>query len=125
MLLSNPSFVYQTGDTLRIRLLEGTTVLVDRDFTAVGVGEQTTNNDGELVFTVKTLPDPATTNRIVKFSYRSAKGKLLLALSGLTLDALTNGEAHVTAELTIRDRIYTTGVTFFGPKRGTYLMSMP
>lgn len=125
MLLSDPSFVYQTGDTLRIRLLEGTTVLVDRDFTALGVGEQTTNNDGELVFTVKTLPDTATTNRIGKFSYRSAKGKLSLALSGLTLDTLTNGEAHVTTELTIRDRIYTTGVTFFGANPGPYSTSMP
>ena len=125
MLLSDASFLYQTGDTLRIRLLEGTTVLVDRDFTALGVGEQITNNDGKVVFTVKTLADTATTNRIGKFSYRSANGKLSLALSGLTLDALTNGETHVTAELTIRDRIYTTGVTFFGPSRGTYSTSMP
>jgi hypothetical protein len=125
MLLSDPSFVYQTGDTLRIRLLEGTTVLVDRDFTALGVGEQTTNNDNEVVFTIKTLADTATTNRVSKFSYRSAKGKLSLALSDLTLDALTNGEAHLTIELTIHDRIYTTGVTFFGPRRGSYSTSMP
>lgn len=125
MLLSDASFLYQTGDTLRVRVLEGTTVLVDRDFTALGVGEQTTNEDGAVVFIVKTLADTETTNRIDKFSYKSAKGKLSLALSGLTLDALTNGEAHVTIELTIRDRIYTTGVTFFGPNAGIYSTSMP
>ena len=125
MLLSDASFGYQTGDTLRIRLLEGTTVLVDRDFTALGIGEQTTNNDGELVFTVKTVPDIATTDRIGKFSYSSATGKLSLTFSGVNFDAVTTGEAHVTTELTIRDRIYTTGVTFFGPRQGIYSTSMP
>jgi hypothetical protein len=125
MLLSDASFVYQTGDTLRIRLLEGTTVLVDRDFTALGVGQQNTNRDGKIIFTVKTLADTATTNRIRKFSYSSANGKLSLALSDLTLDALTNGEAHVTTELTIGERIYVTGVTFFGKNPGTYSTSMP
>lgn len=125
MLLSDASFVYQTGDTLRIRLLQGTTVLVDRDFTALGTGQQITNKYGKLVFTVKTLPDTATTDRIGRFSYSSAKGKLSLTLSGLTLGALTNGEAHVTTELTIRDRIYATGVTFFGANPGIYSTSMP
>jgi len=125
MLLSDPSFVYQTGDTLRVRLMEGTKVLVDRDFTALGVGQQTTTNDDKLVFTVKTLPDTETTDRVGKFSYNSAKGKLSLALSGLTLDALSNREAHVTAELTIRDRTYTTGVTFFGTNPGSYSTSIP
>jgi hypothetical protein len=110
---------------LRIRLLQDATVLVDRDFTALGVGLQTTDKFGKLVFTVKTLPDTATTNRIGKFSYSSAKGKLALALSGLTLGDLTNGEAHVTIELTVRDRIYATGVTFFGANPGTYSTAMP
>jgi hypothetical protein len=86
MLLSNSSFIFETGDTLRIRLLQEATVLMDRDFTALGVVKQTTDKDDALVFSVKTVKDTETTNRIDRFSYNSAKGKLSLALSGLTLD---------------------------------------
>ncbi|HKX62607.1 MAG TPA: putative Ig domain-containing protein, partial [Verrucomicrobiae bacterium] len=125
LLLSDASFIYETGDTLRIRLLQDATVLVDRDFTALGVGVQTTDKFGKLVFAAKTLSDTTTTNRIGKFSYNSAKGKLALALSGLTLGDLDGGEAHVTIELTVGDRIYTTGVTFFGANPGTYSTAMP
>jgi hypothetical protein len=125
MFLSNSSFIFEAGDTLRIRLLQEATVLMDRDFTPLGAVKQTTAKDDALVFTVKTLKDTETANRIDKFSYNSAKGKLALALSGLTLDALTTGETHLTIELTIRDRIYTTGVTFFGANPGRYSTSIP
>jgi hypothetical protein len=125
MLLSDASFLYQTGDTLRIRLLEGATVLVDRDFTALGVGASKTDKSGKLVFAAKTLADTKVTNVIKKFSYNSAKSKLAMALSGMTLGALSDGEAHLTLELTVGDRIYTTGVTFFGANPGTYSTSMP
>ena len=50
---------------------------------------------------------------------------LSLALSGLTLDALTPDETHLIIELTIRERIYTTGVTFFGENPGRYSTSIP
>jgi len=125
MLLSDASFLYETGNTLRIRLLEGTTVLLDRDFTALGEGVSGTDKSGTLVFTVKTLSDTEDVDVIKKFSYRSAKGKLSLALAGITLSALSDGEAHLTVELTIGDRTYTTGVTFFGENPGTYSTSMP
>jgi hypothetical protein len=125
MLLSDASFVYQTNDTLRIRLLQGATVLADRDFTALGSVRQTIDQFGKLVFTVQALSDTAATNRISKFSYNSAKGKLSLAMSGLTLGALTNSQAHLTVEFTIGERIYTTGVSFFGLNPGTYSTSMP
>ena len=125
MLLSDASFVYQTNDTLRIRLLQGATVLADRDFTALGSVRQTIDQFGKLVFTVQALSDTAVTNRISKFSYNSAKGKLSLAMSGLTLGALTNSQAHLTVEFTIGERIYTTGVSFFGLNPGTYSTSMP
>jgi len=125
MLLSDASLVYQTNDTLRIRVLQGATVLVDRDFTALGQGQQSTNSLGELIFTVKASSDTATTNRISKFSYKSAIGKIPLSLSGLTLGGLTNGQAHLTVELTIGERIYTTGVSFFGANPGTYSTSIP
>jgi hypothetical protein len=45
-------------------------------------------------------------------------------LSGLTLGALTNSETQLTVELTIGERIYTTGVTFFGANPGTYSTSI-
>jgi len=127
ILLSDASFVYQTNDTLRVRLLEGATVLVDRDFTALGQVRQSIDKSGKLVFTVKTLLDmpTPTQNQIRTFSYNSAKGKLLLALSRLTLGGLTNGEAQLTIELTIGERIYTTGVSFFGVNPGTYSTSIP
>lgn len=125
MLLSNSSFLFETGDTLRIRLLQDATVLLDRDFTALGVVKPTAGKDGALVFNLKTIKDTETTNRIDRFSYSGAKGKLSLALSGLTLDALTTGETHLVIELTIRDRIYTTGVTFFGANPGRYSTSIP
>jgi hypothetical protein len=125
LLLSDASFLYQTNDTLRIRLLQNTNVLVDRDFTALGVGTQSTDSLGKLIFSVKTISDTTITNRISKFSYNSGKGKLSLSLSGLTLGALTNGEANLTTELTIRDKVYTTTVTLFGANPGTYSTSMP
>ncbi len=125
LLLSDESFLYETGDMLRIRLLEGATVLVDRDFTALGQGVTKPDKTGTLVFTVTTLADTEVTNVIKKFSYNSAKGKLSLALSGLTLGALSNGETHLIIELTIGDRVYATGVTFFGENPGNYSLSMP
>jgi hypothetical protein len=125
MLLSNSSFIFETGDTLRVRLLQDATVLLDREFTALGTGKQTAAADGTLVFSVNTLADTETTNHIDKFSYTSGEGKLTLAMSALTLDPVANGEAHVTVELTIRDRIYTTGVTFFGANPGSYTTTIP
>ena len=40
-------------------------------------------------------------------------------------EALTTGEAHVTVEITIGERIYTTGVTFFGTNPGSYSTVIP
>jgi hypothetical protein len=99
--------------------------LVDRDFTVLGQGQSNTDKSGTLVFTLKTIADTEVANVIRKFSYSSARGKLSLALSGITLGSLSDGAAHLTVELTVGDRIYTTGVTFFGGNPGTYSTSMP
>jgi hypothetical protein len=120
MLLSDASFVYQTNDTLRIRLLESGNVLVDRDFSTLGSVRVSTNRIGQLVFNLRTLPDAATTNRITRFSYSSANGRLAVAMSDLDLSQLTNGEAQVDLELTVGNRIYPTSVTFFGANPGSY-----
>lgn len=124
MLLNDPNFLFETGDTLRFRLLQDATVLVDRDFTALGAGTVSTNKLGILVFTAKTLPDAAITNRIAKFSYHSGKSKMTLMMTGLTLGAVANGESHLACEITIRDRVYPTWVTFFGVNPGTYTTTL-
>lgn len=126
MLLNDANLVYHTNDTLRIRILEGTTVLVDRDFTALGLGKQFTNSLGKVFFTVRTKRDTATTSRIGSFHYSNTNSRLLLlSLSDLTLGGLSNGEAQLTFELTIGEHIYTTAVTFFGANPGTYSTSIP
>jgi hypothetical protein len=126
MFLSDPNFAYHTNDTLRVRILEGATVLVDRDFTALGQVKQFTNTLGKVIFTVRSRLDTATpTNRIGRFYYTSSTGKLSLSLSRLTLGGLNNGQAHLTFELTVGQHIYTTAVTFFGANPGTYSTLMP
>jgi hypothetical protein len=125
MLLSDASFLYQTGDPLRVRLLQGTQVLLDRDFTALGEGQSTTDKNGALVFTIKTLPDTEVADVIKKFSFSSAKGKMSLKLAALTLGALSDGEAQLTIEITIGNRVYMTSVTFFGANPGSYSTTMP
>jgi hypothetical protein len=125
MRLADESFFYQTNDKLRIRILQGATVLVDRNFTALGQVRQFTNSLGKVLFNLKTLRDTATTNRVRSFSYRSSTGVLLLSLSGLTLGGISNSQAHLTYELTVGERIYTTGVTFFGANPGAYSTSIP
>lgn len=125
LLLSDATFVYQTNDTLRIRLLQDTNVLVDRDFTTLGQVHISTNSIGKLAFAMHTLPDTATTNRITRFSYSSTTGRLSLDLSDLDLSQLSNSQAQVNIELTVGTRIYPTGVTFFGANPGSYSTLMP
>jgi hypothetical protein len=55
----------------------------------------------------------------------SSKGAMKLSLSALDLSAISNGEAHLTFEVTIGERVYTTGVTFFGTAPGTYGLAIP
>lgn len=125
MLLSDPSLLFDAGDTLRVRLLEGATVLVDRDFTAIGESTSSVDSNGVQTFKIKTLADAALANVVKKFSYDSRKGKLSLSLDALSLGAMTAGEAHLTIELSLDDRMYRTGVTFFELKPGSYGIKMP
>ena len=130
LLLADPNFAYEAQTSpLRIRLLEGTTVLLDRDFTALGdVANVTTDaRTGSLVFAFKTLKDTAETDRIVKFNYQSGSGKMTLGLAGLDLGAMANGETHLGVELTIGLRTYYTAVTVFEGKTGSgrYSTTMP
>ena len=125
LLLADGAFLYETGDTLRVRLLEGETVLLDRDFTALGTGTQSTDKSGSLLFKLKTLSDEAATDVVKKFGYASKTGKLSLALAGLDLSAMSPGESHLTVELTVDERVYSTGVTFFETSTGSYTSQSP
>jgi hypothetical protein len=130
MLLADPNFAYEAQTSeLRIRLLEGTNVLLDRDFTLLGDTAKVTTDSrtGSLVFAFKTLKDAAATDRIVKFSYHSGTGKAALSLADLDLSGLPGSEAHLGVELTIGARTYYTAVTVFEPKAGSgrYSTTMP
>jgi hypothetical protein len=130
LLLADPNFAYEAQTSpLRIRLLEGTTVLLDRDFTALGDAANVTTDarTGSLVFAFKTLKDTATTDRVVKFNYQSGSGKMTLALGGMDLAGMASGETHLGLELTIGLRTYYTAVSFFEgkPGSGRYSTTMP
>ncbi len=130
LLLADPNFAYEAQTSqLRIRILEGATVLLDRDFTALGDVANVTTDDrtGAFVFAFKTLKDAATTDRIAKFAYQSEKGTLPLALADLDLSGMSAGEVHLGFELTIGARTYYTSVTFFEKKIGSgrYSTTMP
>ena len=128
LLLADPNFSYEGGvSALRLRILEGTDVLLDRDFSALG-GEAKVTTDartGALVFAFKTTKDTATADRIVKLSYQSGKGTMALGLADLDLSGISQGEAHLGFELTIATRTYYTAVTFFGTSGGRYSTTMP
>jgi len=128
LLLADPAFAYEAQTSaLRIRLLHGDTVLVDRDFTALGAEPKLTTDarTGTLVYAIKSLKDAATVDRVAKFSYHSGKGAMSLALADLDLAALPGGEAHVGVELTIGLKTYYTAVTFFEGRTGRWSTAMP
>jgi hypothetical protein len=127
LLMADPGFTYESGvSLLRFRLLNGATVLFDRDFTLLGTA--TTGEDGATgatTYKMKGLADPDATDRLAKFAFLSQKGKMALAFSDLTLTGLPTVEAHLGLELTIGDRIYITTVTFFETDTGKYTTKMP
>jgi hypothetical protein len=126
-LLADPGFSYEGGvSTLRMRILDGATVLMDRDFTALGGAAKlgTDKNTGRPTYAFKTMSDTEVLD-VVSMGYSSSKGAMKVSLSGLDLSAITPGEAHLTFEVTIGDRVYTTGVTFFGSNPGSYGLSIP
>jgi hypothetical protein len=127
LLLADPNFSYEAGvSTLRFRILEGATVLLDRDFTALGgpakLGLNTTT--GRTTYAFRTLSDAALTDR-VSLGYSSSKGAMKATLSALDLTGISSGEAHLTFEVTIGVRVYTTHVTFFESSPGRYGLAIP
>jgi hypothetical protein len=125
--LADPSFRYESGaSTLRVRILDGATTIVAKDFTALGTGiTRTDPSTGATVYRVKAGKDPAYTNQLSKFAFLSAKGKLTLNLARLDLSAVPSTEAHLGIELTIGDRVYYTAVTFFEKRARSFTTAMP
>jgi hypothetical protein len=127
LLLADPNLGYEAGvSTLRVRILDGATVLLDRDFTALGGPEKETTDSktGKPVFSFKTLSDTELTNRVA-MSYASSKGAMKLTLTALDLTGIPSSEAHLGFEVTIGSRIYTTYVTFFETSEGKYGLAIP
>ena len=127
LLLSDRALSYVGGvSTLRMRILDGATVLFDRDFTALG-GPATNGVDsrtGKPTIAFKTLTDLSLTDRIA-LQYSSSKGAIKLSLSAMNLAAISDGAANLTFELTIGARVYTTDVTFFEASPGSYSLAIP
>ena len=120
-LLDDPAFTYESGiSTLRVRLLEGATVLADRDFTALGTATVDATRTGSQAYKMRIAPDGDVSPRVAAFSYFGAKAKGKIVIDRLTLPALTDGEAHLGVELTVGSRVYFTSVTFFERRANQY-----
>jgi hypothetical protein len=127
LLLADPNLGYDPGvSTLRVRILDGTTPLVDRDFTALGglpkIGVDKSTGKPWIAF--KALKDESETDQ-VKFAYSGKKGSVKLDLKNTDLTGISDGEAHLTIELTIGSRVYSTSVTFFEASEGKYRLGIP
>jgi hypothetical protein len=126
LLLADPNFAYEAGvSTLRIRILDGTTVLLDRDFTPLGgIAKQGIDSrTGRPWISFKTLSDATLTDRVA-MGYSSSKGDMKLTLSNLDLSPFRR-QAHLAVEVTIGARVYTTYVTFFETSEGKYGLAIP
>jgi hypothetical protein len=127
LLLGDPNFSYEGGvSTLRFRILEGATELMDREFTMLGGAAKVgmDSNIGRTTYAFRTISDTELTNR-VSMGYSSSKGAMKVGLSALDLTGISAGEAHLTFEVTIGERVYTTYVTFFETSPGRYGLAMP
>jgi hypothetical protein len=119
-LLADPAFVYEQGvSTLRVRLLDGLNVLMDRDFTALGTAD-VREGSGSVVFKLKASEDNAETTHLTSFKFKGKTGAGVAAFDAVTLPALPDAEAHLGVELTVGTRIYFTSVTFFERKANLY-----
>ena len=75
--------------TLRVRLLDGATVIAERDFTAVGRGGPLLEEAaGSADHKLTSAADTETVNRLVRFVFTGRRGKGLIFLDGMTLPPL-------------------------------------
>jgi len=122
-----PDLLCEPGTALRLRVLEGAEVLLDKDLTdLIGVEQVTDPRTRDLAFVLrKNDADTAETDRLTKFRYDSRKGKLKVTLRDADMSGISSGEAHLAVELTVDDRVYYTALTVFSPRDGRYSAKMP
>jgi hypothetical protein len=119
MLLADPTFAFPApsgNKTVKFKVTNSAGVtVIDKDFTAIA-----TFSTGKF----KTGKDAAVPAG--KFGYDSLKGKMAVALKGASLSGLLTGTAeHVIVDMTIGDKTYSTGITLFAPKTGSYSNKLP
>ena len=127
LFLRDPNFFYDPAlaPELRVRILDETTVVFERDFSALGtVKLGTDKRTGEVTWLLKSAKDAEKVDRIAKFLFASGKGKMTLSITGADIGSIPNDEAHLGVEITIGDRVYYTAVTFFEGRSGSYSTNM-
>ena len=127
LFLRDPNFFYDPAlaPELRVRILDETTVVFERDFSALGtVKLGTDKRTGEVTWLLKSAKDAEKVDRIAKFFFASGKGKMTLSITGADIGSIPNDEAHLGVEITIGDRVYYTAVTFFEGRSGSYSTNM-
>jgi len=116
LLLGDPAFQFPgASSTVRFRITNSAGItVVDKDFTSLATFAAGKFKSGK-----------DTASPIGKFSYDSSKGKMSVSLSKATLSGLlSNTEEHVGVDIFLGDQVYSTRVTLFAPKTGSYSTKM-
>ena len=129
MYFSDPLFQYPSksgSKTLRIRLLNGPIAIADKTFEATS--KSAIDKVTKLTsYKLKNIKSKDKVNVLSAFSLDSRTGKAAIALKGLTLGlpATSTDGINIGVELTVGDKAYYTGVTFFARKKGSYSTKLP
>ena len=118
LLLGDPAFQFPGASgakSVRVRMTDNAgKTIVDKDFTSLATFAKGKFKSGK---------DSATPAG--KFSYDSSKGKMSAALSKATLAGLLKlPQEHIGVEVFLGDQTYSTHVTLFAPKTGSYSTKM-
>lgn len=119
MFMGDPKFVFPSASankTVRVRVTNVVNqIVVDKDLTSLAVFKA-----GKFT-SLKDTAKPAG-----KFTYDKKTGKMSFALSNATFNsALSTSEEHVKVDVILGDQTYTTHVTLFAAKAGTYSTKIP
>lgn len=108
--------------TVTLKLYDGTTVLLDKDLTALLATARIEDKVGNISYKMKKVvkTDPAPDNQLSSFAFDSKKGLLKVALKNLVLaSSLPAQQAHVGVELKIGSMSYFTSITLFETKQSS------
>jgi hypothetical protein len=109
--------------TVRLKLYDGSNVLLDKDLTALVATSRTVDDNDVALYKMKKVvkTDPATDNILSTFSFDSKKGLLKIGLKNLVLanGGLDAQQAHIGVELKIGSMSYFTSITLFETKQAS------